>query len=119
MGKINISDVRAGMVLAADVQDRNGRTLLVKGIEISDKHIRIFKMWGITEADIQGVALEDVAAHDAATIDPVIREKAEQEIMLMFRFADMEHAGTKELARLATLRYVRTKTEAQDGHQST
>jgi hypothetical protein len=119
MGKINISDVRAGMVLAADVQDRNGRTLLARGVEISDKHIRIFKMWGVTEADIQGVALEDVAALDAATIDPEVREKAEQAILQSFRFADMEHAGTKELARLSTLRYVRTKTEAQDGHQST
>lgn len=119
MGKINISDVRAGMVLAADVQDRNGRTLLAKGVEVSDKHIRIFKMWGITEADIQGVALEDVAAHDAATIDPVVREKAELEILKRFRFADLGIAGTKELARLATLRYARTMTEAQDGHQST
>ena len=118
MGKISINDVRAGMVLAADVQDRSGRTLLGKGIEISEKHIRVFRMWGVTEADIQGVAMEDVAAQDAAAIDPAVREKAEEAIRAAFRFADMEHAGTKELARLAILRYVRTTTEAQDGHQS-
>jgi hypothetical protein len=118
MGMINVSDVRAGMVLGADVQDRNGRVLLAKGIEISEKHIRIFKMWGITEADIQGVALEDVAAHEAAAIDPALREKAEEAIHGIFRFADCEQPGMKELARLATMRYVRTMTEAQDGHQS-
>jgi hypothetical protein len=118
MGKINISDVRAGMVLAADVTDRNGRTLLAKGVEISDKHVRIFKMWGITEADIQGVALEDVAAHDAAAIDPAVRQKAGEALQQRFRFTDVEHAAMKELIRLATLRYVRTMTEAQDGHQS-
>jgi hypothetical protein len=118
MGKINIGDVRAGMVLAADVQDRNGRTLLAKGIEITDKHIRIFKMWGVTEADIQGMVLEDVAAHDAAVIDPAMREKAEADTQNMFRFTDAEHEATKELARLSTLRCVRTMTEAQDGQQS-
>ena len=118
MGKINISDVKPGMILEADVLDRNGRTLLAKGVEISDKHIRIFKMWGITEADIQGVALEDVAAQDAASIDPIVREKAEGETLALFRFADLEHEGMKEVARLAVLRCVRTMTEAQDGRQS-
>jgi hypothetical protein len=118
MGKINIGDVRPGMILAADVQDRNGRTLLAKGVEISEKHIRIFKMWGINEADIQGVALEDVAAQDAAAIDPGVREKAEETTMALFRFADLEHEGMKEIARLATLRCVRIMTEAQDGRQS-
>lgn len=118
MGKINISDVRGGMVLAADVQDRNGRTLLAKGVEVSDKHLRIFKMWGITEVDIQGVALEDVAAQEAAAIDPAAREKAEVEISELFRFTDAEHPGIKEISRLAALRFVRSLTEAQDGHQS-
>jgi hypothetical protein len=118
MGKINVGDVRGGMVLAADVLDRNGRTLLAKGVEVSDKHIRIFKMWGITEVDIQGVALEDVAAHDAAAIDPAMREKAEAAIADLFRFTDPEHPGVKELHRLATMRFVRSMTEAQDGHQS-
>jgi hypothetical protein len=118
MGIINISDVRSGMVLAADVQDRNGRTLLAKGVEISDKHIRIFKMWGIAEADIQGVALEDVAAQEAAAVDPAVREKAEQTTLARFRFADLEHEGMKEISRLAIQRCVRTMTEAQDGRQS-
>ena len=118
MGMINISDVRPGMVLAADVQDRNGRVLLAKGVEITEKHVRIFKMWGVTEADIQGVALEDVAAQEAATSDPAVRQKAEEAIQKQFQFADCEHPGMKELVRLATLRYARTMTEAQDGHQS-
>jgi hypothetical protein len=118
MGKINIGDVRGGMVLAADVLDRNGRTLLAKGVEVSDKHLRIFKMWGITEVDIQGVALEDVAAQDAAAIDPATREKAEAMVADQFRFTDPEHPGVKEIHRLAIMRCVRSMMEAQDGHQS-
>ena len=116
MGKINIGDVRPGMILAADVQDRNGRTLLAKGVEISEKHIRIFKMWGISEADIQGVAHEDVEAQETAALDPEILRKADLETQELFTHAGSQHPGVKELVRLSTMRRVRTLMEASHGH---
>lgn len=116
MGLINISDIRAGMILAGDVKDRNGRVLLAAGQEISDKHLKIFKMWGVTDADIQGVVQEDMAAQDMASVDPAVYQEAEQATAELFRHADTTHPGMKELARLSTLRRTRQSVEGRHGH---
>jgi hypothetical protein len=116
MGLINIADIRPGMVLARDVKDRNSRVLLTAGNELTDKHIKIFKMWGVTEADIQGVAHEDVEAQEAAALDPEILRKAELETQELFTHAGSQHPGVKELARLSTMRRVRILMEAPHGH---
>ena len=116
MGQINIADIRPGMVLARDVKDRNSRVLLTAGKELTDKHIKIFKMWGVTEADIEGVAHEDVEAQEAAALDPALLQKADLATQELFTHAGSEHPGIKELARLSTMRRVRTLTEAANGH---
>ena len=56
MANLNIDSIQAGMVLAADVQDRQGRVLLREGMELNDKHIRMLKTWGINLIDIVGEA---------------------------------------------------------------
>jgi hypothetical protein len=116
MGLINIADIRPGMVLEKDVKDRNSRVLLTAGNELTDKHIKIFKMWGVTEADIQGVAHEDVEAQEAAALDPGLLHKADQEAQELFMHAGSEHPAVKELVRLSTMRRVRALMEAPHGH---
>jgi predicted transcriptional regulator len=116
MGQINIADIRPGMVLATDVRDRNSRVLLTAGNELTDKHIKIFKMWGVTEADIQGVAHEDVEAQEAAALDPELLRKADLVTQELFTHAGSEHSAIKELVRLSTMRRVRTLMEAANGH---
>jgi hypothetical protein len=54
MSKINFNDIQPGMILASDVLNKNGGLLLKEGTVLSEKHIRIFKTWGIAEADIVG-----------------------------------------------------------------
>ncbi|MGZ3595494.1 MAG: HDOD domain-containing protein, partial [Syntrophales bacterium] len=62
MGIINLEDIQVGMVLAGDIRERSGRVLLASGSEITENHLRVFKMWGITEADIKDVEKEEIAA---------------------------------------------------------
>jgi hypothetical protein len=116
MGLINIGDIRPGMVLAKDVKDRNGRVLLSAENELTDKHLKIFKMWGVTEADIQGVAHEDVEAQEVAAMDPELLRKVDLVTQELFMHASLEHPALKELARLSTMRRVRALTEAAHGH---
>ena len=68
MGVIPTSKLESGMVLAGEVEDVNGRLLLAKGEEIQPSHIRVLKMWGVSEVDIVG----DVETGDSveAEIDP-------------------------------------------------
>jgi hypothetical protein len=114
MGVINLDDIEPGMTLAEDVRDYSGRILLAAGTEITDKHLRIFKMWGITEADIQGLGREDVASSTVSQLDPALIQQAEEQGRLLFRHTDLNDPFTRELFRLFILRTVRAESGADD-----
>lgn len=118
MGIINLADVQPGMVLDADVQDLNGRVFLSAGGVITEKHIRIFKMWGITEANIRGVAKEDVAHLVTEQFDPVMLQEAEREGRELFRHTDLKHPFMEELFRLFMWQTLRQRAGKDEDDQS-
>lgn len=69
MALIRLEQAQPGMELAADVVDRNGQLLAKAAKELSEKELRLFKMWGVTEVEIVGG--EGVEGETAGT-DPVI-----------------------------------------------
>jgi hypothetical protein len=115
MGVLNLDTVEPGMVLAADVKDRTGRVLLAAGVTITEKHLRIFKMWGVTEADVRGVVHAEVVARATASLDPESVRSAEEVTALRFRHTPADHPAVKELFRLATLRMVEAGKENRHG----
>ena len=117
MGIINLEDIQPGMILDTDVKDHSGRLLLSAGSEITDKHLKIFRMWGIAEADIRGIEKEEVAVKTTAQIDPSLRQEAEAKGRELFRHTDLEHPFVKELFRLFTVRMARHKS-GDDNHVS-
>lgn len=115
MGVININNLEPGMILGANVLDRNGRVLLGSGQELTAKHIRVFKMWGVTEANVAGVEEQEIAAREAADIDPALLQEAEEQVQELFLRAGQEHPAMKELARLAVLRRLQSMRERSHG----
>ncbi|MDA1000192.1 MAG: hypothetical protein O2807_06710 [bacterium] len=113
MGAINIEDLQAGMVLADDVLTREGRTLLRKGNQITQKHINIFKAWGVTEADINGVTKEDAIASAISRFDTRIYQDAEQAIESIFAHTDKNHPFVSELLRLCIFRDAEKRQDAE------
>jgi len=109
MGTINLGDIQTGMILDKDVIDRSGRILLGAGQEITDKHLRIFKMWGVTEAEIQNVKKEEVSAQAASRLDPAMLRDAQVQMLDRFRHANMQHPFNSELFRLLCFRMVKHK----------
>ena len=107
MAHINLEDVQPGMVLENDAKDRNGRILLGAGTALTEKHLKIFKMWGLTEADIKGIKKEEVAARAVSGFDPLALSEIEDQMKERFRHADMKHPFNSELFRLLTLRLAR------------
>lgn len=107
MGVINFEDIKPGMILSRDIISRNGVVLLNAGKEITEKHLRILGMWGISEADIKGIDREDMLNKTAAEIDPRFLEEATRKAHEIFRHTDREHGFIKELFRLVTLRLAR------------
>jgi hypothetical protein len=106
MGTINLEDIQPGMVLEKDVIDRSGRTLLGANQEIRERHLRIFKMWGVTEADVLNITKEEISAKASAQLDPALLREAEEEARDLFCHADMSHPFNRELFRLLTFRMV-------------
>lgn len=109
MGTINVEDVQPGMTLEKDVIDRSGRILLGTGETIRERHLRIFKMWGVMEADIRNVEREEVSAKAAALLDPVMLREAQEKLRELFRHASMQHPFNSELFQLLTFRIVKRR----------
>ncbi len=111
MGVISLDAIKPGMILASDIKDRNGRVLLSAGAEITEKHLRIFKIWGILEAHIQGEEQEDVHPKTASEIDPDLLREAESRTAELFCHNDLAHPFIRELFRLITLETLRRSEE--------
>ena len=114
MANINVAQIEPGMVLADDLKDQNGRFLLAKGVELSAKHLKIMKTWGVVEADIEGVTEQEIGEKQTADIDPKILEKAEEIERQRFIFSDLEHEAVHQLFQICVLRRARKITVNPD-----
>ncbi|HVO66410.1 MAG TPA: hypothetical protein VMT12_08005 [Syntrophales bacterium] len=114
MGIINLEDIQVDMILACDVKERSGRVLLAEGSKITEKHLKVFKMWGITEADIKGIEKEELTATMIAQLDQNLFREVEIQTRERFCHVDMEHPFIKELFHLLTLRQFRRRSKGQN-----
>jgi hypothetical protein len=106
VGKVAIENIEIGMVLADDVHDRSGRMLLGAGAELTQKHLIIFRTWGVLEADIAGMGSGETADQLPPDIDPMELSAAEQELAPLFQHTNRSHPAIIELMKLAALRKV-------------
>ncbi|MDD5286490.1 MAG: hypothetical protein PHD54_11580 [Desulfuromonadaceae bacterium] len=110
MGLLTIDHLSEGMILKSDVHDRSGRLLLGCDTELSAKHIRMFRTWGVLEADIAGIDDQPVVASVAPNLDPASLAVAENELRPLFRNADLSYPAMAELFRLCLFRKVRNES---------
>ncbi len=93
--------IAPGMQTAADVVDRNGRLLLRAQQTISERHIRIFKMWGIAtiavtdDTEIEPSSVGETAADVADSI--TANEAAMAQLRTRFRHTDLSHPAVQAL----------------------
>lgn len=100
MATINLEGLQPGMVLLEDAVHFNGRVLLGAGMTLSEKHIMLFKTWGLSEANIEGLGKEDITSQSVALIDPEQLKNIEQELNKLFMHTDQTHPAIAELFRL-------------------
>ncbi|MDB9744062.1 hypothetical protein OAA91_00885 [Fibrobacterales bacterium] len=53
MARLSLSDLKEGMVLEKPAL-ANGRVILGEGMELTKKHLNIFKTWGVNEIYVVG-----------------------------------------------------------------
>ena len=107
MGILTIDSLAEGMVLMSDIHDRSGRLLLGGGTELNTKHLRMFRTWGITEADIVGIDDQAGGKPLTADLDPEYLATVENELRSLFHNTDQSYPAMGELFRLCLLRKVR------------
>jgi len=84
MGVLHINDLKEGMVLAEDVENRHGDILLPEGRPLTAKDILIFKTWGITEADVEGIDRDKVEKSEMESLSPSVIASIEKEVAELF-----------------------------------
>jgi hypothetical protein len=104
MGNVSIDRLAPGMLLGADVHDRNGRLLIRAGTDLTDKSIYVLRTWGVIQVDITGMENAENVCHANGAFDPALLASLEAEVKPMFRHADLNHPGMSELFRLCILR---------------
>ncbi len=112
MATIILNDIKPGMVLAQDVVDASGRVLLREGMELTERHIRIMKTWGIVDADIKDLSSQEAEDLSMSQLDPVALKQAELKADKLFRLSNLEHPVVHELYRQWILRYMQGKAMA-------
>ena len=107
MGKIGIEFLVPGMKLKSDVKDINGRLLLPSGKDISEKHLTVFRAWGITEVDVHGAGPDEDEPAPNEEINPLLIRRAEEELGIAFRHTDTGNHAVREIFRLSVVRRAR------------
>ncbi|THB67627.1 MAG: HDOD domain-containing protein [Desulfovibrio sp.] len=104
MGHINVDDLCPGMVLARDLTSPKGRMLAPQGCTLEEKHIRIMKIWGVTQADIKDSDQQQVAQEQETAIPQEVLDRAKARARLCFSHANTDHPAVAELFRLSVQR---------------
>lgn len=113
MSTVNVDNLKVDMVLADDVTDSNNRLLLAKGQKIESKHIRILKIWGITETNVVGrgkneeileiIENPENPENPENNDKPEVIERIKENTKYVFKHVDLTHPAIKELFRLSVL----------------
>ncbi len=95
--KLKLVDLKNGMELARIVKDRNGRSLILPNAVLSNKHIRVFKAWGISDVYIKGEGEDPVDEVEEKTMGFEEKSQVEKKLIEIFIHTDPRHPAIKEL----------------------
>lgn len=112
MAIVTIDRLRQDMVLGSDVKDRSGRMLLHAGSPVTEKHIHIFRTWGINEVEITDLTEEEHNEPGNADsvperLTPAVLQQAEAQARQLFRRTDFQQPLIKGLFNIVLARTAR------------
>lgn len=101
MKNIKLDEIKAGMVLARDVKGRFGRGLLLAGNVVTEKHLKIFKSWGITEIIVEKNQVSSEEGLKKPAEASAHHDRIERRMKGLFKFNDFKHPAIRELFQIA------------------
>ena len=105
MQKLRLENLKEGMITAAEVKNLDDMLLLPAGCQLTSRHIKILRSWGVPEVVVESAGEEaDPDRAALANIDPVFAEKIQDRIRSRFREWNADHPFHQELLRLLVVR---------------
>jgi hypothetical protein len=104
MGSLGVDFLEPGMVLARDVRASSGVVLLGAGVEISERHIQIFRSWGVNEVEVKGADQTMLNTQILLKLDAEKRALVERELDRLFQHNDPRDPVIEELRRICLSR---------------
>ena len=104
--QISLDDLQIGAILAADVKDRGGRLLLGAGAEIEERHLKIFRGWGVADICIKGGPDDGILDKNATNEDPELRAMVTMEVKKDFEENDLNHPFIQALLEICVDRAI-------------
>ena len=116
MIRINIDDLKRGMVLARSVCNQQDQLLLEKGTSLTKKRIWMLKTWGIDVVSVKGRALKDESTD--YEVEFKTRESIEKE--LQAKFADViQDPVMQEIMKAASRQLQKSLTDPNKQNETT
>ncbi len=84
MGLINTNDLKIGMILEQAALNKNGTVILREGSALTEKHINLFKAWGVNEVYIKGVDSAQMVREEMEALPDEVVEAIERELDELF-----------------------------------
>lgn len=102
-----------GMVVAAEVKNMDDMLLIPAGCELSQRHIKILRTWGISEIQVEGA---EQTSTTLLKIAPEVLQRLEAELRKLFWQFDPASTAEQEVFKLALRR--RARAAIAQGHAS-
>ena len=124
MPVIKLDKLVPGMIVSKDVLGLNGRMILSKESQILEKHLNIFRKWGITQVVVHGE--EEKITGDAEQpkedyskyaipeeVPDAVVSKAVEECRLLFQLNEVNDPVVDEFFRLAVGYFVKNHPDIE------
>jgi hypothetical protein len=107
MPKVKIDDLQEGMIVAADVRNIDDMLLLPAGAELTARHLKVLRSWGITEVTVQATHEAEDASDPLRRIPPEALARIEAALREIFYKFEPAQALPQTVFRLMLLRQAR------------
>jgi putative nucleotidyltransferase with HDIG domain len=114
MGYVAVDNLKQGMVLGEDVQDINTRLILPKGKKLEHKHLRVLKIWGISEVDVVGGDKNETVEKSVPESGQL--ENIKNSINLVFKNAELKNGNLKEIYKISLIHRLKENIGTHRNH---
>ena len=115
MIKLDINEIKPGMILAQPVYNGDGVLLLESGSRITRKNIRIFKSWGLPQIAVRGDSRSTASEDESVPADM----KISIENRLRKKFSDvLDDPVMTEILKAASRQVVKNLQAPEKNHES-